>query len=55
MKNEEVVEYVDRVASCCADVSDELKEILDFQKINIPELVEKLVSQFVVLEYHFHQ
>ena len=31
-ENEEVVEYVDRVASCCADVSDELKEILDFQK-----------------------
>ena len=31
-EDEEVVEYVDRVASCCADVSDELKEILDFQK-----------------------
>ena len=30
--DEEVVEYVDRVASCGADVSDELKGILDFQK-----------------------
>ena len=54
--DKEILEYIDSVASCSADVPLESKEFLDFQKHkHSRSCKKKVVSLYVDLEYHFIQ
>ena len=50
----EVIEYIDRVASCSVDVPEDIQRLWTFKSTNILEHVVKQVNPFVVLEYRFH-